>query len=102
MKKVTLATAKKAPFDLEAFIMHTSPTLEVIHIHLKPGQMIPQHSNPFDVVACLLEGTVLLHTGENEQKIELYDTVEIEKDLDRGFANKGTTDARLLILKKLQ
>jgi quercetin dioxygenase-like cupin family protein len=102
MKNVSLSNAPKVPFDLEGYIMHSSSTLEVIHLCIQPGQNIPQHTNPFDVVACLIEGEVAFNTGENQTRLRLYDAVEIEKDLARGFSNDSASIARLLILKKLQ
>ena len=101
MKIVSLAEAPKVPLNLEGYIMHSSLSLEVVHLCLQPGQDIPQHVNTFDVVACLIKGNVSLNTGENKTRLALYDMVEIEKNADRGFENSGTDEARLLILKKL-
>ena len=100
MKKISLAEAPKVPHDLEGYIMHSSSSLEVIHLCLHPGQIIARHPNPFDVVACVIEGEVELNMGDNQTKLALYDVVEIKKNADRGFTNKGTSKARLLILKK--
>lgn len=101
MKIVSLSDAPKVPFDLEGYIMHSSSALEVIHLCLQPGRDILPHSNPFDVVACLIKGEISLIMGENKIRLSLYDIVEIEKDIDRSFANLGTEEARVLILKKL-
>lgn len=101
MKKVSLSDAQKVPFDLDGYIMHTSSTLEVIHLCLQPGQTVPQHANPFDVVACLVEGEVIVHLGVDQIKLALYDALEIEKNADRGFTNSETVAARLIIMKKL-
>jgi quercetin dioxygenase-like cupin family protein len=102
MKKISLSEAPKVPHNLEGYIMHSSSTLEVIHLCLQPGQIIAQHPNPFDVVACVVAGEVELNMGKDQTKLSLYDVVEIEKQADRGFTNKGTSEARLLILKKIQ
>lgn len=101
MKTISLSLAPKVPFDIEGYIMHSSNSLEVIHLCLQPGQKITPHANPFDVVACLVEGEVTLHIGEMESRLNLWDVVEIEKGLMRGFSNLGSSVARLLILKKL-
>lgn len=101
MKIVSLLNAPKVPLNIEGYKVHTSSALEVIHLCLKPGQDIPRHANNFAVVACLIKGEVTLHTGENKQQLALYDTVEIEKKTDRGFANYGTEEARLILMKKL-
>jgi len=101
MRKVTLSNAPKVPFNLEGYIMHASSSLEVIHLCLHPGQEIAQHTNPFDVVACLLSGEVTLIYEENKEILHVFEVVEIEASSQRGFINHGAHDARLLILKKL-
>ena len=101
MEIVSLSTAPKVPFTFAGYIMHSSSSLEVIHLCLQPGQDIPLHANKFDVVVSLIKGEVTLYVGENKTMLELYDTVEIGKKLDRGFANYGTKEARLIIMKKL-
>jgi quercetin dioxygenase-like cupin family protein len=101
MKIVSLLNAPKVPFNLEGYIMHSSSSLEVIHLCLQPGQDISQHSNNFDVIVCLAKGEVTLHLSENKLSLELYDTVEVEKGVSRGFTNYGPEEARLIIMKKL-
>lgn len=101
MRIVTLSNAPKVPLNIEGYKVHSSSTLEVIHLCLQPGQDIPQHTNHFDVVVCLIKGDVTLNMDNNKIQLALFDTVEIEKDMDRGFANYGTGEARLIIMKKL-
>ena len=101
MRIVSLSNAPKVPLNIEGYKAHTSSTLEVIHLSLQPGQDIPQHANHFDVVISLIKGDVTLNMGENKFPLALYDTVEIEMGLDRGFTNYGTEEARLIIMKKL-
>jgi quercetin dioxygenase-like cupin family protein len=101
MNIVSLTNAPKVPFDLEGYKMHSSDTLEVIHLCLKPGQSIPQHSNPFNVVACLVSGQVTVHIGDDQRVLSLYDVVELGKNMNRGFTNYSTTEARIIIMKKL-
>ena len=100
MKIVSLADAAKAPFNLDARITYTSPELEVVHLCLAPGQAIPQHSNPFDVVACLIQGNITLNMGETKFELSLFDTVHISKNEQRGFSNEGNSESRLIIIKK--
>lgn len=101
MNIISLSNAPKVPFNLEGYKMYTSSSLEIIHLCLQPGQDIPQHANHFDVVAFPVKGEVTLNMGENKIHLTLFDTVEIEKGLDRGFVNSGTEEARLIIMKKL-
>lgn len=85
---------------LDAHIMHTSPTLEVVHLHLEPGQAIAQHVNTFDVVMCLIEGSVTIESGSESHDLVIHDVVEIEGGTQRGVINTSDSDARLLVLKK--
>lgn len=101
MIKTSISEAPKVPANLDGYIMHKSDALEVIHLCLKPGQVIPEHPNQYDVVACLVSGEVTLHSGDNQTELTLFDVVEIEKDVYRGFTNSGAMEARLLIIKKL-
>jgi len=101
MKKISLSEAPKVSHDLEGYIMHTSSKLEVIHLCLKPGQIIAQHPNPYDVVACVVMGDITLNMGENQTQLDLFDVVEVDKNAARGFTNNGSSDARLLIIKKV-
>ena len=101
MKKISLSEATKVPHDLEGYIIHSSSTLEVIHLCVKPGQVIAQHPNPADAVVSIVSGEVYLNMGDIDTRLVLYDVAEIEKNANRGFTNKGTSDARLIIMKKL-
>lgn len=101
MKKISLSEAPRVPFDLEGYIVHSSSGLQVIHLCLQPGQMVGQHSNPFDVVVCVIDGEAALHLGNIKTLLVKYDVAEVEKNVERGFTNSGTTETRLLVLKKL-
>lgn len=100
MKITSLSKAVKSPFKLEAFVMHSSSTTELIHLILEPSQCVDLHSNPFDVVACLIFGKATLNLEGMNHQLNCYDVVELEKDTLRGFTNNGNNEARLLILKK--
>lgn len=85
---------------IDAHVMHTSPTLEVVNLHLVPGQAIAQHVNNFDVVMCLIEGNVTIESESERHLLETHDVIEIQGGIQRGVVNTGTEDARLLVLKK--
>lgn len=101
MKTVSLSEAPKVPFSLDGRILHSSSSIEVIHLCLQPGEAVPQHSNTSDVIICLIKGALTLNVGQNNTRMALYDTAEIEKNVERGFINYGKEETRLLILKKL-
>lgn len=100
MKINRFKTSPAVSPTLDARIMHTSPTLEVVNLHLLPGQSIAQHVNNFDVVMCLIEGNVTIESGNESHFLETLDVIEIPGGLQRGVINSGNADARLLVIKK--
>jgi quercetin dioxygenase-like cupin family protein len=100
MKVYKFKTIPAISPTLDAHIMHTSETLEVVHLHLEPGQAIAQHINNFDVVMCLIQGKVTIESGDEKLDLETFDTIEIPGGVQRGVINSGDNDARLLLLKK--
>jgi quercetin dioxygenase-like cupin family protein len=101
MKIVSLSNAPRVSVNLEGYKIHSSASLEVIHLCLQPGQDIPQHPNPVDVVVSVIKGKVTMNMGEDKIQLGLYNTIEVGKNIDRGFTNYRTEEARLIIMKKL-
>jgi quercetin dioxygenase-like cupin family protein len=101
MKKTSLSDVSQVAPTLDASIMHSSSNIEIRHLCIKPGQSIPQHPNEYEVIASLIAGEASLNMGEKQIDLDLFDVVEIEKNVARGFTNNGTTEARFLIIKKL-
>lgn len=91
--------APKVPFDLEACSLFKSEEAELIHMVLKPGEIIAQHSNPYKVVLVCIEGEVIAKVENDEVVLKKFNSVEIEKDLKRGIENKSNLKAILHILK---
>lgn len=99
MNITRLNNAPKVPFDLDGHIMAKHAGTEVIHLHLKPGQRIEKHTNPFDVIFYILEGKAMLET-ENERILILKDQcVAIRAGVNRGLDNISVNDFRLLVIK---
>jgi mannose-6-phosphate isomerase-like protein (cupin superfamily) len=99
MKTKTLTTADKVPFDLDGRKMYTGQKVELIHLCLKPGEVLDKHSNPFDVVFYILEGNGIVETDDQSTLVEPDMCIEIELGANRGLKNTGNIDLRLLVLK---
>jgi len=101
MKITTLDNAPKSPSGLDASKMYSSESLEVMHLHLTPGQQVPQHANPFNAVLCILDGKVMFESGKEAFELNKFDVAEVEAGIERGFRNESGNDVRILVLKKL-
>lgn len=87
--------------SLDAFKMHESPGLEIVHLHLEPGAEIPLHINPIDVVFCIMEGNATVVTASDTIHAEKYDLVEVPAGIERGMKNTGDSSLRLMVFKKV-
>ncbi len=101
MDIVSLNSAPKVPFNLNGHILFTSNTFELVHLQLEPGESVPLHSNPFDVVFFVLEGSLMLTRAEESAHIMANDCVAVPSGMPRGLCNSGDTTARVLVNKLL-
>lgn len=101
MKINSLDRADKVPFNLEGRKMFTSEKVEIIHLTLKPGEVLEKHTNPFDVVFYILEGSGIVETEDESKLVEPDMTVEIQKGIQRGVKNTSNGLLRLLVVKIL-
>lgn len=101
LKITTIESAPKVPFQLDGKIMFSKPDLEIIHLTLKPGEIIAKHINDFDVIMYFIQGEGLIETKSSSTAF-LVMMAEIKSGEERGLTNKGLTDVKLLILKLLQ
>ncbi|MDD2564537.1 MAG: cupin domain-containing protein [Salinivirgaceae bacterium] len=99
MNIVNLQNAQKVPFDLDGRILFTSPKAEIIHLHLKAGEVLAKHTNPFDVAIYIVEGNGIIETDETINEVSANDTISIAAGLNRGLTNSGNSDLRVLVFK---
>jgi quercetin dioxygenase-like cupin family protein len=97
----TLKNAPKVPSGLDACKMYTSSNLEVIHLHLNPGEEVAVHSNPVDAVFCVVQGTVSMKADGSMFNLNLFDVIEVPAGIQRGLINQSKDDVRVLVVKKL-
>ncbi|MDD2549975.1 MAG: cupin domain-containing protein [Bacteroidales bacterium] len=99
MKVKSLSTADKVPFNLDGRKMYVGQNVELIHLNLKPGEVLEKHSNPFDVVFYILEGRGIVETDDERISVEPDMCIEIEKDINRGISNTDDGVLRILVVK---
>lgn len=101
MDIMTLDSAPKVPVPFDARIMHNAGPVEVIHILLQPGEGVPPHDNPFDVLFYVLEGSGELTIADQVRRVDTDSLVAIATGTQRGWENTGTEPVRLLVIKLL-
>lgn len=98
MNVISINYAEKIP-GLNARKMFTSDRTELIHLVLGPGENLPQHSNPFDVIFYVLNGKGLLTVEGESAELETHDTVDVNAGMQRSWINRGDEELRLLVIK---
>lgn len=93
------ANAPRVPFDLDGRIMFTNTKVELVHLTLPPGKMVPPHSNPFDVVFYQLEGELVLNVEEEAILLTPNCAVHVDSGKNRALTNKSESIARVIVVK---
>lgn len=101
MKIQNLNNSPKVPFELEGYILHSGKRLELIHLVLKPGENLSEHTNPFDVIFFVAEGKGILSIEGEEVELITNDTIQVSSDKKRGWENNSNKNLRLLVMKLL-
>ncbi|HOP03700.1 MAG TPA: cupin domain-containing protein [Tenuifilaceae bacterium] len=101
MRSISLDNAEKVPFNLDGRKMFISEKVEIIHLTLKPGEVLDKHTNPFNVVFYILEGSGVVETEDESKLVEPDMTIEIQKGIPRGIKNTSNHILRLLVVKIL-
>ena len=101
MKVNNPQNAVKVPFDLDAYILHSEKNIELVFLTLKSGESLAKHTNPFDVIFFVIEGTGVLTIEEESQALYPNDTVKVTSEKLRGWENKGPENLKILVIKLL-
>ncbi|MFH1120133.1 MAG: cupin domain-containing protein [Bacteroidota bacterium] len=99
MNITRLNQAPKVPFDLDGHILANHADVEIIHLHLKPGERIEKHTNPFDVIFYILEGKAMLESDLERVLVMKDHSIVIDAGVNRGIENISVGDFRLLVIK---
>ncbi|HPG32937.1 MAG: cupin domain-containing protein [Lentimicrobium sp.] len=99
MKTTRLHEAPKVPFNLDGHIVAHCQNIEVIHLHLKPGEILEKHTNPFDVILYVLEGKAMIEAGNEKALVQKDESVCIEAGTARAIENISVSDFKLLVIK---
>jgi quercetin dioxygenase-like cupin family protein len=99
---IDLTKAEKVPFNLDGRIMFKSDKNELIHLTLQPGEELPAHTNPFDVVFYVLEGNGVLSVANDSFKMKQDQTFDVKEGIMRAWKNEGESLLRILVIKILK
>jgi quercetin dioxygenase-like cupin family protein len=101
MKLTHLKDGEKVAINIAAHKLFAADKAEVIHLCFKPGETLAKHTNPFDVVFYVLEGTGTLEVEDQTFTAGPDTLIEVSAPEQRGWTNAGSSDLRILVIKLL-
>ncbi len=81
--------------------MFSNNITKTILLTLQPGEIIPSHQNPFDVVFIGLSGKATLTSEKKNMTIEPFETVFVTSDEQRQMENLTWEVVRIMVVKLL-
>jgi quercetin dioxygenase-like cupin family protein len=103
------ADAPHVPYDLDGRILCTSEKFELIHLTLKPGELVQPHVQPFIVIFYVQDGRGELTMGTEGApggittlRPSAGSTVTVYGHVQRSWRNTGDSDLRILVMKLIQ
>ncbi len=90
---------KETPHNVDVRALYNDPSAQIMHITLKPGESLKPHKTPVDVVFYILEGTPVIHVGDESSEFEKDTLVESPASVVHYLSNKSEKNARILVIK---
>ncbi|PKQ62773.1 hypothetical protein BZG02_11265 [Labilibaculum filiforme] len=95
-------------FETEAFVnghgvearkFYQSEHMMMVHLSLKPGDIITKHAAPLDVCFFVLEGKGIVEIGEESRDVEADTLIESPANCGHGWRNESDELLRILVIK---
>lgn len=87
------------PHGVEARKIYQNEYLLMVHLSLKPGDIVTRHAAPIDVCFLVLEGKGIVEIGEESKEVEANTLIESPANVDHGWRNESDDVLRILVLK---
>lgn len=102
IRKTIPAAAPKVNAPVDGRMMHAEHRLESILLTLSPGEAMPRHTNPFDVLFIGISGKATLTSSDNAAcDINPGETIFVSREEMRGWANPYDEPCQIMVVKIL-
>lgn len=92
-------TAKKLPIVQDAWLFFNFDKLEVLRLHLAPGDSMDNHINEWRIIFFVLRGTGSLNVEGKLYELEEEQSIAVEAGKERFWTNGGDEALELLVIK---
>ena len=91
--------AKKLPINQDAWLLFNFDKLEVIRLHLAPGESMENHINEWRIIFFVLRGSGSLNVEGNLYELEKEQSIAVKAGQERFWSNRGDLILELLVIK---
>jgi quercetin dioxygenase-like cupin family protein len=96
---ISTNTAIKIPVAQDAWLLHSFDKLEVIRLHLAPGESMDNHINEWRIVFFVLRGSGSLNVEGKLYELVEEQSIAVEAGKERFWNNPGDHCLELLVIK---
>jgi mannose-6-phosphate isomerase-like protein (cupin superfamily) len=90
---------KENPHNVDVRQLYNDPSAQMMHIILKKGESLKPHKTPVNVVFYILEGSPVIHIGNESRMFEKDNLIESPADIVHFISNESQEIARILVIK---
>jgi mannose-6-phosphate isomerase-like protein (cupin superfamily) len=90
---------KENPHKVDVRQLYNDPSAQIMHIILKKGESLKPHKTPVNVVFYILEGSPIVHIGDESSMFEKDNLIESPADIVHFISNESREIARILVIK---
>ena len=87
------------PHGVDARKLHANDDVQVVHIHLKPGESLMKHTTAVNVFFYVLEGEGVIEIGDEKQTATKDWLIDSPKNIPHCLYNESNADFRVLVVK---
>ena len=101
-KPTSTDTAKKLPIEQDAWLLFSYDQLEVIRLHLAPGDSMENHINEWRIIFFVLRGSGSLEVEGKVYDLGQEQSIAVEAGKKRFWSNHGDQTLELLVVKSME
>ncbi len=90
---------KENPHKIDAREVYHHKYAQIMHMVLKPGDIVKPHKTPVDVVFIVMEGEIEMQIGDEFKTAEKEAVIHSPANIPHALKNKSNTNARVLVAK---
>ena len=99
IRKFDTEPPRENPHNVDVRQLYNRESAQIMHIALKPGESLKPHKTPVDVAFYILEGTPVVHIGDEAVPCERDTLIESPADIVHHLSNASSGIARILVIK---